>query len=114
MTAADTADSFRQSGGKPPHSKAALRAAVLLVFALVACAPHAMTRERWQKAAPVERLVFVKALLGAESAKRAKGGNARTFSKMPYDYVEAIDEAYANGDSRTADQIFESLADPKR
>ncbi len=108
-----------RSGGatqRPPsaHSKAALRAAVLLVFAVLACSPRPMTRGRWLEAAPAERLVYVKALLGAEAAKEAKGGNPRRFSKLPSAYVEAIDHAYANGDSRTADKIFESLADPPR
>lgn len=93
-------------------ARRALRAAVLLGFALTACSPRPMDRDRWVQAPPAERLLYVKALLGAEAAKTAKGGNTRTFSKTPHDYVAAIDRAYANGDSRTADQIFESLSDP--
>lgn len=92
----------------------ALPTAVLILFAALACSPRVMDRGRWQQVPPTERLLYVKALLGAEAAKKAKGGNMRTFSKMPYEYVEEIDHAYANGDSRTADQIFQALADRKR
>ena len=56
-----------------------------------------------------EKTLYVRTLLGHEKTKEAKGGNDRVFSRSVDEYVQGIDTAYANGDQRTVDAIFETM-----
>jgi hypothetical protein len=83
-----------------------LAAAVLL---LSACAADHIDRRHWQTMSRDERLLYVRSLVGKEKVKDAKGGNDRVFTRPAEEYVARIDEAYARGDSRTAEEIFETM-----
>jgi hypothetical protein len=61
-----------------------------------------------------EKALYVRTLLGHEKTKEAKGGNDRVFRRSINDYVKSIDEAYARGDQRTVDAIFEKMGSPIR
>jgi hypothetical protein len=63
---------------------------------------------------PNEKTLYVRTLLGHEKAKEAKGGNDRVFRRSINDYVKRIDEAYARGDQRSVDAIFEEMGSPIR
>ncbi len=87
------------------------RALVILLLALsIACA-RGKDRAQWLAMPPAERVLYVKVLLGGENAKKAKGGNDKTYSNTPEAYARAIDAAYARGDQRPVADIFASLAD---
>jgi hypothetical protein len=58
---------------------------------------------------PNEKTFYVRTLLGHEKAKEAKGGNDRVFTRSVDDYVKRIDDAYAHGDKRKVDAIFEEM-----
>ena len=88
--------------------KAALRIAACL-FAIAACSPAHVSDERWRAMSHDDRVLYVQTLLGAEKAKEAKGGTPKRYEAAPEDYVKQIDAAYARGDRRTPDAIFEEL-----
>jgi predicted Fe-S protein YdhL (DUF1289 family) len=85
---------------------AALIAALLLV---VACARTTADRAHWMEMSPTEKSIYVGSLLGHEQAKQAKGGNDLRYDRPAADYVRLIDDAYAHGDQRDVDALFESL-----
>ena len=60
-----------------------------------------------------EKSLYVRTLLGHEKTKEAKGGNNRVFARSINDYVKEIDDAYARGDTRTVDAIFETMGSPR-
>ena len=60
-----------------------------------------------------EKTFYVRTLLGHEKSKDAKGGNDLVFLKSADDYVKRIDDAYARGDERTVDAIFETMGSPR-
>jgi len=60
-----------------------------------------------------EKALYVRTLLGHEKTKEAKGGNDRVFPLSIGDYVTRIDAAYARGDQRTVDAIFEEMGSPR-
>ena len=84
--------------------------AIALLAVALACA-RGKDRTEWLAMPPAERVLYVKVLLGGENAKKAKGGNDRTYSKSPAEYAKEIDSAYAHGDQRSVADIFASLAD---
>ena len=55
------------------------------------------------------KTLYVRTLLGHEKVKDAKGGNARVFDRPAEEYTKRIEEAYARGDRRDADTIFEEM-----
>ena len=86
----------------------------------------ALIGERWMTAAPLrlrsissqsmsanEKSLYVRTLLGHEKTKEAKGGNDRVFTQSIDEYVKGVDDAYARGDTRTVDAIFESMGKPR-
>lgn len=85
------------------------RVAIALTLALVACSRDTLDRNEWQRMSREDRVLYVKSLIGAEQVKEAKGGQGKTFNRPAEEYVTAIDEAYARGDGREADQIFAEL-----
>ena len=56
-----------------------------------------------------DRVLYVKALIGEEVAKDAKGARGRVRERPAEEYVNEIDQAYARGDARNVDEIFEGL-----
>ena len=76
---------------------------------LIACAQTTASRAGWLKMSKNEKTLYVRSLLGHEKAKEAKGGNPRVYDRPAEIYVEEIDTAYARGDQRTVDEVFEAL-----
>jgi len=88
-----------------------LLACLLLV---IACARTTASRDDWRRMSPNEKTLYVRSLLGHEKAKEQKGGNDRAFDRPPAEYVKQIDDAYARGDKRGVDEVFESLGSNRR
>jgi hypothetical protein len=86
---------------------------VLLLLAILACHRTNIDRAQWQSMSANERTLYVRTLLGHEKTKEAKGGNDRVFARSIDDYVKSIDDAYARGDTRSVDAIFESMGSPR-
>jgi hypothetical protein len=81
----------------------------LSLLLLLACNRTNIDRAEWQSMSPIEKTLYVRTLLGHEKAKEAKGGNDRVFTRSADDYVKRIDDAYAHGDRRNVDTIFEEM-----
>jgi hypothetical protein len=80
-----------------------------LLLLLLSCHRTNIDRAQWQSMSPKEKTLYVRTLLGHEKTKEAKGGNQRVFTQTADDYVKRIDDAYAHGDQRTVDAIFEEM-----
>jgi hypothetical protein len=87
---------------------AVTRAALLLLLA-AACAQNRVDRARWQHMSANEKTIYVRSMIGHEEAKAHKGGNERRYRQPPADYVRRIDAAYARGERRNPDTIFEEM-----
>jgi hypothetical protein len=87
------------------------RAALFIAVILVALACHRtnISRAQWQQMPQNEKALYVRTLLGHEKTREAKGGNDLVFSLPAEEYVKRIDDAYARGDQRTVDAIFEEM-----
>ena len=85
-----------------------LRAASCVLL-LVACARTHVTRQEWQRMSSDRKTLYVRTLLGHEKVKDAKGGNARAFGRPAAEYARRIDQAYARGEQRDADAVFEEM-----
>jgi hypothetical protein len=81
----------------------------LLLLVILACHRTNIDRAQWQSMSANEKTLYVRTLLGHEKTKEAKGGNDRVFTGSVDEYVKRIDEAYAHGDTRTVDAIFETM-----
>lgn len=79
----------------------------------LSCNHTNIDRAEWQSMSPIEKTLYVRTLLGHEKAKEAKGGNDRVFLGNADDYVKRIDDAYARGDKRNVDAIFEEMGRTK-
>ena len=82
---------------------------IAAAFLLLACHRTNIDRAQWQAMSANEKTLYVRTLLGHEKTKEAKGGNARVFTRSIDDYVKSIDDAYARGDRRSVDTIFETM-----
>ncbi|HEX7681493.1 MAG TPA: hypothetical protein VF713_25430 [Thermoanaerobaculia bacterium] len=91
----------------PPRETVFLFIATLLL--ILSCNQTNIDRAEWQAMPANEKNFYVRTLLGHEKAKEAKGGNDRVFTRAPDDYVKRIDDAYAHGDQRNVDAIFEEM-----
>jgi hypothetical protein len=80
-----------------------------MTVALIACARTHLDRAQWQRMSPSEKTLYVRTLLGHEKVKDAKGGNARVFDRPAEEYARRIDAAYARGERRDADTLFEEM-----
>ena len=85
----------------------------LFLLLLIACQRTNIDRAQWQSMSPNEKTLYVRTLLGHEKTKEAKGGNDRVFRLSIDDYVKRVDDAYARGDQRAADAIFEEMGSPR-
>ena len=92
------------------------RSAFIVLIALVALACHRtnISRAQWTQMPPGEKTLYVRTLLGHEKTREAKGGNDLMFPRPVADYVKGIDDAYARGDQRTVDVIFEEMGSRHR
>lgn len=81
----------------------------LSLFLFLSCAPDTISRAEWERMSSEDRILYVRSLVGAETAKDAKGDRGRTYDQPAEHYVSAIDQAYARGDAREAHEIFEEL-----
>lgn len=86
-----------------------VRRAVLALALAAACHRTNISRAQWQALPREQKTLYVRTLLGHEQAKAAKGGNERVFTRPAEEYARRIDDAYARGDARTADAIFEEM-----
>src|SRR5262249_19688634 len=80
-----------------------------LVLLLAACAENRVDRTRWQRMSAHEKKIYVQSMIGHEEAKAQKGGSGRPFTRPPDEYARRIDAAYAGGDRRNPDTIFEDI-----
>ena len=80
-----------------------------LVLLLSACAQNRVDRARWQEMSAQQKRIYVQSMLGHEKAKAQKGGSADRFSLPADEYTRRIDDAYARGDRRDPDTIFEEM-----
>ena len=80
-----------------------------LVLLLTACAQNRVDRARWQEMSAQQKRIYVQSMLGHEKAKAQKGGGADRFTLSPDQYAHRIDDAYARGDRRNPDTIFEEM-----
>jgi hypothetical protein len=85
----------------------------LFLLLILACHRTNIDRAQWQSMPANEKSLYVRTLLGHEKTKDAKGGNDRVFTRSIDEYVKGIDDAYARGDTRTADAIFETMGSPR-
>ena len=83
--------------------------ALVCIAALLACARDTISREEWRRMPREDRVLYVKTLVAEEKAKDAKGGRGRAMERPAEEYVNEIDGAYARGDKRGVDEIFEGL-----
>jgi predicted Fe-S protein YdhL (DUF1289 family) len=86
---------------------------VLFLLLILACDRTNIDRTQWQSMSPNEKTLYVRTLIGHEKTKEAKGGNDRVFTQNADDYVKRIDNAYARGDQRNVDVIFEEMGTPR-
>jgi hypothetical protein len=89
------------------------RAVLFVMVVLVAAACHRtnISRTQWQQMPQTEKALYVRTLLGHEKTREAKGGNDLVFTQSVDAYVKRIDDAYARGDQRTVDVIFEEMGE---
>ena len=80
----------------------------VVIILFLACARN-VTRDDWQRMSPNEKTLYAKSLIGGEVARERKGGD-RANTLQPQEVIAAIDAAYASGDMRNAEAIFNSLA----
>lgn len=84
--------------------------AALVALLVLACAKPEVTRADWQAMKNDEKILYVESLLGAEKVKQRKEGKIRRATKEATEYVREIDAAYAGGDQRSPQQIFDAAS----
>jgi hypothetical protein len=85
------------------------RLLVLAILLLLACARDTISRDEWRRMPREDRVLYVQTLVAEEVAKDAKGDRGKVRQRPAEEYVNDIDQAYARGDRRNADEIFEGL-----
>lgn len=83
--------------------------ATLGMTLLLSCSQTNIDKQHWQQMSHDNKALYVRTLLGHEKVKERKGGNDRMFNETPEQYVQRIDDAYAKGDSRDVEVVFESM-----
>jgi hypothetical protein len=63
---------------------------------------------------PNEKTLYVRSLLGHEQAKESKGGAPLVHPQPAEAYVQAIDAAYKQGETRDVDTLFDTMGTPRR
>ena len=85
------------------------RTLILATLLLLACARDTISRDEWRRMPREDRVLYVQTLVAEEVAKDAKGDRGRVRQRPVEEYVNDIDQAYARGDVRAVDEIFEGL-----
>ena len=86
--------------------------AIVLVLLIAACHGDAIPRARWEQMSKSDKALAVRSMMGHQQVANSKGGAPVPKYSRPVDaYVADIDAKYAAGDSRTANEIWVSLAD---
>jgi hypothetical protein len=88
--------------------------AVFGILLIVTCGRTSIDRSHWQQMSPGEKTLYVRSLLGHDQAAESKGGQPPAHQQPAEAYVKAIDAAYAQGESRNADIVFETMGKPHR
>jgi len=88
---------------------AALAASFLASLGMTGCSKTQLDRAQWQRMSADQKTLYVRTLLGHQKVKEAKGGNALVFDRPAEEYARRIDEAYARGETRDVDAIFEEM-----
>ena len=89
-----------------------LMSAILLALVLAACHGDAIARTRWEKMSHNDKVLAVRSMMGHQQVANSKGGApVPNYSRTVEAYVAEIDAKYAAGDSRSANEIWASLAD---
>jgi hypothetical protein len=86
---------------------------VAIALTILSCQRTNISRAQWQRMPQNEKTLYVRTLLGHEKSREAKGGNDLVFPLPAEDYVVRIDQAYARGDQRTVDTIFEEMGEKR-
>ncbi len=81
---------------------------------MFACGRTAIDRGRWEHMSPNEKTLYVRSLLGHEQARESKGGTPLVHTRPAEAYVQAIDAAYAHGEKRDVDALFDTMGTPRR
>jgi hypothetical protein len=84
---------------------------LVLIVLLLACSHSHLDRCAWQRLPPEQKTLYVRTLLGHEKAKEAKGGNDRVYPAPAEEYARRIDRAYALGETRDVDAVFEEMGE---
>jgi predicted Fe-S protein YdhL (DUF1289 family) len=95
----------------------AVRGGFLIALAttlVLSCGRTSVDRAHWQRMSPVEKVLYVRSLLGHEQASASKGGQPPAHPRPAEEYVRAMDAAYARSESRDADVLFDTMALPRR
>ena len=100
---------LRRERSPQPAATGKVPVAVAALLFVISCAAN-VSRDDWRRMSPDEKTLYVKSLIGGEVARERKGGEARKRTPAPHEIIEAIDAAYANGDTRSAEEIFNTLA----
>lgn len=87
--------------------------ALVALLLTLACARTSVDRAQWQRMSRDEKTLYVRTLLGHEMVKERKGGNDLVFTRPAEEYVQRIDAAYASGDPRDVERVFESFGAKK-
>jgi hypothetical protein len=85
------------------------RAAALVLT--LACAPHPLSRQSWERMNSSDKELYVRTLQGHEAVLTRKGGRGHRYSSAPSLYVRRIDERFAAGERRPVEDIWADLAD---
>lgn len=86
--------------------------AVVIALLLAACHGDAIPRSRWEAMSQTGKVLAVRSMMGHQQVANSKGGApVPEYSKPVESYVAAIDAKYAAGDARTANEIWNELAD---
>lgn len=87
---------------------------MIALLILAACSRTTIDRAHWQQMSPNEKTLYVRSLLGHEQARESKGGTPLVHPQPTEAYVRAIDAAYAHGETRDVDTLFDTMGTPRR
>jgi len=81
---------------------------------ILACGRTSIDRAHWQQMPASEKTLYVRSLLGHEQARASKGGQPPAHPRPAEEYVRAMDAAYARGEARDAEVLFDTMGTPRR
>jgi hypothetical protein len=102
------------SEAREASSRALRRWLLIALLVLAACGRTAIDRTHWQQMSPNEKTLYVRSLLGHEQAKESKGGAPLVHPLAAETYVQDIDAAYAHGETRDVETLFDTMGARRR